>query len=949
MKDERKTKKQLIAELAGLRQQIAELEAAQTERKRTEEALWERDEFVTDLFESLTHLFYVIDANDYTIKMANSAARLGELSETSTCYALTHKRSKPCGHVGHRCPLEEVKKTKKPVMVEHIHYDRDGHRRVVEVHGYPILGSEGNVVQMIEYSLEVTERKLAEEALRESEERYHSLFDGIPVGINRTTPAGQYLDANPALVRMLGYPDREALLAVNAADTYANPEQRKQWQALIEREGIVPSFEVRLRRHDGTIIWAESNARAVRDADGRVVYYEGILQDITERKRAEEEIERLARFPSENANPVLRVAKDGTILYANAASMPLLNAWGCQVNQPLSDEWREFILDVLGCGSSRETEVECEDHVLSLMFAPVLGAGYVNVYGLDITERKRAEEALRRRNRELALLNRAGQALISTLDLDQILVTVLEEVCGLLGAVASSVWLVDPASDELVCQQATGPHSEVVRGWRLAPGQGIAGWVARHGESLIVPDARDDERYFRGVDQQIELKTRSILSVPLQAKEDVIGVLQVVGTEVDRFCSTDLELIESLSAPAAIAIENARLYEAERKLAAQLTVVNRVARKAVSILDPDQLLQEIITDIQQGFGYYNVILLQFDETASELGRQAIAGGFENVAPLDYRQRMGEGLIGWAAETGQSLLVNDVSKDPRYIVGFQEEVPTRSELCVPLKLSDRVIGVLDVQEPQLDAFDETDLTAMETLADQIAAAIENARLYQQVRQDAETKATLLDEVNHRVKNNLSAIIGLLYAERRLARASPRGVEEQAVYQSIMRDLTSRVQGLATVHSLLSASEWAPLSLSELTTQIIHASLQTLPYDKCISVGVTPSPVRVTSDQAHNLALVINELTTNAVKYGLHERSAARIAVRIGLDDDDAAARTVLFEYRNDGPGYPEEVLRLERHGVGFDLIQNIVRKSLRGELSLHNDHGAVTVIRFKAQA
>jgi len=186
----------------------------------------------------------------------------------------------------------------------------------------------------------------------------------------------------------------------------------------------------------------------------------------------------------------------------------------------------------------------------------------------ELTERKRTEGILQQRNRELEVLNLAGQAFSSVLDLDQVLVTVLEEVRGLLSAVASSVWLVDPETGELCCRQATGPHWEIVRGWRLAPGQGIAGWVARTGESMIVPDAQTDERHFRAVDEQTGLKLRSILSVPLRVKQDVIGVLQVVDTQANCFKPTDLALMEALAATAAIAIENARLYEEADRLRA---------------------------------------------------------------------------------------------------------------------------------------------------------------------------------------------------------------------------------------------------------------------------------------------------------------------------------------------------------------------------------------------
>ncbi len=137
-----------------------------TERKRVEEKIRQQNEFLNTILESLTHPFYVIDANNYLVRMANSATQLGSLSGNSTCYALTHKRGKPCDSPEHCCPMGKVKKTKKSVMVEHIHYDEDGNARNFEIHGHPIFNNEGNVDQMIEYSLDITERKRSEEKLR---------------------------------------------------------------------------------------------------------------------------------------------------------------------------------------------------------------------------------------------------------------------------------------------------------------------------------------------------------------------------------------------------------------------------------------------------------------------------------------------------------------------------------------------------------------------------------------------------------------------------------------------------------------------------------------------------------------------------------------------------------------------------------------------------------------
>ena len=141
----------------------------------------------------------------------------------------------------------------------------------------------------------LAEHRQAQMAVHEREERYRSLFERVPVGLYRTTPDGQVLDVNPALVEMLDFPDQKTALAVNAADGYVNPEDRARWQALMEREGAVRNFEAQWHRHDGTIIWVKDTARAVHDANGRVLYYEGSVENITERKKAEEALRESTR------------------------------------------------------------------------------------------------------------------------------------------------------------------------------------------------------------------------------------------------------------------------------------------------------------------------------------------------------------------------------------------------------------------------------------------------------------------------------------------------------------------------------------------------------------------------------------------------------------------------------------------------------------------------------
>jgi PAS domain S-box-containing protein len=140
-----------------------------TDRRQIEEQIRLQNQLFERTIESLSHPFYVIDANDYTIKIANTAtAFLGSISGDTTCHALTHNSKQPCRGMRHTCPLREIKKTKKPVTLEHIHFDKEGNARHVEIHGFPIFDDEGNVIQMIEYSLDITERKILEEELQRS-------------------------------------------------------------------------------------------------------------------------------------------------------------------------------------------------------------------------------------------------------------------------------------------------------------------------------------------------------------------------------------------------------------------------------------------------------------------------------------------------------------------------------------------------------------------------------------------------------------------------------------------------------------------------------------------------------------------------------------------------------------------------------------------------------------
>ncbi|MCK4255976.1 PAS domain-containing protein, partial [candidate division WOR-3 bacterium] len=170
---------------------------------------------------------------------------------------------------------------------------KDGNIRIGLWNSANIYGEDGKtLIATIAQGQDITERKRTEDALRKSEERYRTLQTNIPVGIFRTTPEGKFLSANPTLIKMLGYDSQEELLVTSVVDIYITPEQRQEFIKRMNKEGLVVDFEVKLRRKDGLTFWGSLSATAVTDRTGKVIHYDGILEDITEHKHAEQELKK---------------------------------------------------------------------------------------------------------------------------------------------------------------------------------------------------------------------------------------------------------------------------------------------------------------------------------------------------------------------------------------------------------------------------------------------------------------------------------------------------------------------------------------------------------------------------------------------------------------------------------------------------------------------------------
>jgi PAS domain S-box-containing protein len=251
---------------------------------------------------------------------------------------------------------------------------------------------------------DLTDRKRAEEALRESEERYRLLIETLPDAVV-VHSQGRIVFANPASAKLLGAASPADLLGRPVIE-YVHPDYRELVLKRIRQslsEGVLaPIMEEKFIRLDGTEIDVKVTSIPFSYAGQPAMLT--LINDITERKRAEEKIQSLARFPSENPDPILRIAHDGTLLYTNQAGLNLLPEWHLHVGQAASPMLREAALQAMDRGSPQRVDFEHGQQVYSFSIAPIVGAGYANLYARNVTERKQAEEALRESEEKYRIL-----------------------------------------------------------------------------------------------------------------------------------------------------------------------------------------------------------------------------------------------------------------------------------------------------------------------------------------------------------------------------------------------------------------------------------------------------------------------------------------------------------------------------------------------------------------
>jgi phosphoserine phosphatase RsbU/P len=325
----------------------------------------------------------------------------------------------------------------------------------------------------------------------------------------------------------------------------------------------------------------------------------------------------------------------------------------------------------------------------------------------------------------LSTLIEINHEITSILDLDQLLKKIADLTYKIVPFEIFAIFLVDDEKQELYHRFAIGHPPEVVRNLRIKLGEGVTGTAALERRPVIVDDVRQYPRYIEAVKA-----ARSELAVPLISKNHVVGVLDIESPQPGYFREEQVRVLNLLASQIAIAIENANVYESERRNRELLALLYEISLDMGSTLEVDELVHKIAAAVKSKINYHSFSIFLLDERQSLLRPRFVIRSNE-LEQQKIGLALGMGLIGTAAKLNEPVRVADVTLDPRYLPVHGE---TRSELVVPLTWKGRVVGVVDLESTEVNYFTEYHQRFLMTLASRIASSLVNAELYARVAEN-----------------------------------------------------------------------------------------------------------------------------------------------------------------------------------------------------------------------
>ena len=437
-----------------------------------------------------------------------------------------------------------------------------------------------------------------------------------------------------------------------------------------------------------------------------------------------------------------------------------------------------------------------------------------------------------RRLEEQKTLYSISQEIATRLELKVILQKIVDCAIELLEVESGEITLWDTRKQNYAISVVNGLPNTLIGREILPPLSGIVGEICTKKGPVLYQD------YENHPNRQKELDSyhfKEVLGVPLAVRQMIIGTM-VVGTSnpIKHFQQSEIDLLFNFAHQAAIAIGNAKLYEDSLSKIKQLTILHEIGKTLSSTLDLDELLKKAMELLKEYLGYTLCGIFFLDQGKDELYiKQIIGVDFEKVKDMRFRVGV-DGIVGWVARTGEPLYVPDVSNDSRYIPGFTE---VKSEAAFPLKVRDHVIGVMDLESEEIRGFDDEDLKALASFANQVGIFIENARLFSDLKQTLKELKQAQDQivqaeklramgemasgVAHDFNNILAVILGnIQLLLHQFDHLGPETIRERLrIIECSSKDAAETIRRIQEFTGVRRDKEFAPLSINQIVEDVL----------------------------------------------------------------------------------------------------------------------------------
>ena len=633
------------------------------------------------------------------------------------------------------------------------------------------------------------------------------------------------------------------------------------------------------------------------------------------------------------------------------ASMPQVGEMLDQLAADQSLEHRRLSLRQLGAlwyRESGEPEVLAE---LGLVLAEQHGiepgvalSELLLAYGAAREEQRTHEweSHLVRRMAELRGLHRIISAANSTLDLDTSMQLVVETVAEVIGVEACSVYLYDKNTDDLTLRATRGLNVAAVGQVRIGMGEGVTGWAAREGRPVAIRDVRRDSRFH--VEPALGEETfRAILAVPIVlfsverfhlGAAKLQGVITIQTVAARDFTPEEINFVETVAGELAFFVVNAQLYqqtdEQLHQKVRELTTLQQVSKRIAEQLNSEEVLKLIVSKSVELAHADRADIFRCDDDG-RLELVATHGGRSEGAVPEF--------IAQAVREARPLAVLNAFSDSRFpeLAGVAAEQGFYSLFCMPLRVQQhRTIGAICLYTRESRHFDYEQVRMLSTFADEAAIAIENARLYEESQRALAVKSAMLQEMHHRVRNNLQTISALLTMQLRRLEGNSAG-------SLALRDSVARIQAISGVHNLLCREDVGVTTVDAVARQIVESAQVSLSSpDQPITFEITGDAARVGSREATVFAIVLNELVVNAMSHGL-AISGGQVIIETSQRGEE-----ITVEVRDDGPAHLPDgpAPSTSGTGLGLQIIRTLVHEDLQGHFELFQQDGWTTArVRF----